>query len=299
MILLWGLEADSPLAAVRAQLEEAGAPTVFVDQREVLGARLDDGRLQLSSGMVDLAQVTAAYVRPYESSKLPVVARAGEAAQRRVAAFDEGLWAWAEAAPALVVNRPSAMAHNGSKPYQVNQARSLGFAVPETLLTTDPAAVHAFLAEHGDVIYKSISAVRSVVTRLRASDLDRLGDVASCPTQFQAYVPGTDHRVHVVGDGVYCCRIESTADDYRYATREATAVERRPTALPAEWADRCRALARLEGLHVAGVDLRLTPAGEWCCFEINPSPAFTYYDTPGHEIARAVAGLLATAPFPA
>jgi hypothetical protein len=292
VILLWGLEADGPLAAVRAQLDSAGADTVLVDQRAVLASRLDDGHLWLRDTELPLAAVTAAYLRPYDSASLPVVAHGGPGARHHAAEFDARLWAWAEATDALVVNRPSAMAHNSSKPYQARHARAVGFAVPDTLLTTDPAAVHAFRAEHADVVYKSISSIRSVVTRLRARDLDRLADVTSCPTQFQTYVPGVDHRVHVVGDAVHCCCIESTADDYRYAARAGAFVERTEVNLPAEVADRCRALAVSEGLHVAGVDLRLTPAGEWYCFEVNPSPAFTFYDGRGSPIARKIAVLL-------
>ena len=46
-------------------------------------------------------------------------------------------------------------------------------------------------------------------------------------------------------------------------------------------------------LHVAGIDLRRTPDGEWFCFEVNPSPAFLYYETAtGLPIAAAIAQLL-------
>jgi D-alanine-D-alanine ligase-like ATP-grasp enzyme len=47
-------------------------------------------------------------------------------------------------------------------------------------------------------------------------------------------------------------------------------------------------------LHVAGIDLRRTPDGEWYCFEVNPSPAFLYYETAtGLPIAAAIARILA------
>jgi glutathione synthase/RimK-type ligase-like ATP-grasp enzyme len=47
-------------------------------------------------------------------------------------------------------------------------------------------------------------------------------------------------------------------------------------------------------LPVAGIDLRRTPEGEWYCFEVNPSPAFTYYESrTGQPIGRAIAKLLA------
>ena len=43
----------------------------------------------------------------------------------------------------------------------------------------------------------------------------------------------------------------------------------------------------------AVVDLRLGPDGEHICFELNPVPAYTYFEThPGLPIGRALAELL-------
>jgi hypothetical protein len=47
-------------------------------------------------------------------------------------------------------------------------------------------------------------------------------------------------------------------------------------------------------LLAAGVDLRRTVDGRWYCFEVNPSPGFTYYqDATGQPLAEAMAELLA------
>ncbi len=47
------------------------------------------------------------------------------------------------------------------------------------------------------------------------------------------------------------------------------------------------------GLLIAGIDLRLTDDGHWYCFEVNPSPGFTYYEiATGQPLALAVARLL-------
>jgi len=48
------------------------------------------------------------------------------------------------------------------------------------------------------------------------------------------------------------------------------------------------------GLAFAGIDLRLTPDGDWYCFEVNPSPGFSYFQfESGQPIDEAVARLLA------
>jgi glutathione synthase/RimK-type ligase-like ATP-grasp enzyme len=70
-------------------------------------------------------------------------------------------------------------------------------------------------------------------------------------------------------------------------------VELRAHVLPAEVEARCRETARALDLPVAGLDLRRTPDGAWYCFEVNPSPCFTYYERhTGQPITAALAGYL-------
>jgi glutathione synthase/RimK-type ligase-like ATP-grasp enzyme len=66
-----------------------------------------------------------------------------------------------------------------------------------------------------------------------------------------------------------------------------------PASLPEECADRCRRLTESLGLFMAGIDLRRTPDGAWYCFEVNPSPGFTFFDCdPDAPIADAVVRLM-------
>lgn len=143
------------------------------------------------------------------------------------------------------------------------------------------------------LIYKSISGVRSIVSHLKPEHAGRLERLRWCPTQFQQHVPGEDYRVHVMGEEAFAARIVSSADDYRYASRQQghTRIER--AGLSEDVLERCRRMARAMELPVAGSDLRRTPEGEWYCFEVNPSPGFTYYqEATGYEMDRAVARLL-------
>jgi hypothetical protein len=301
-ILLWGLMRDLPLAAVHRQLRRLDAPVRFLDQRLVLDMALDIGdraSVHVGGEDIDLDAVHAAYLRPHESGRLPAVLATppGSPERRHAVHVDQALNAWSDRTPAYVLNRPRAATSNGSKPYQLRAVAAVGFRVPHTLVTTDPLRAVEFLREHGDVIVKSVSGVRSRVRRVGPSDADRLADVATCPTQFQRRVPGVDVRVHVVGAELFATEISSGADDYRYARQQGCA---EPTLteidLPDEVAARCRALSARLSLPVAGIDLRRTPDGEWFCFEVNPSPGFTYYESStGQPIAAAVAGLLAAA----
>jgi glutathione synthase/RimK-type ligase-like ATP-grasp enzyme len=165
---------------------------------------------------------------------------------------------------------------------------------PPTLITNDPEAVLAFRKEHGTIIYKSISAVRSIVKTLDDEDMARLDRIGWCPVQFQAAIPGTNIRVHVVGEELFPTWIESTHVDYRYAKRQGGSTELSATTLPDEIAARCIALTADLGLAFAGIDLKLTPGSDYYCFEVNPSPAFSYFEAnTGQPIAAAVARYLA------
>lgn len=206
----------------------------------------------------------------------------------------ETLSRWYEIAPARVVNRTAAMGSNFSKPYQAQLIRVQGLATPETLITNDPDLVREFHARHGRVIYKSISGVRSIVKSLEPGDFHRLEQIRWCPTQFQEFVEGNDIRVHVVDSKVFATIILSEATDYRYAHRQGREAELQPFDLPEELAKKCIRLARALALPFAGIDLKITPDRRVYCFEVNPSPAFSYYEShTGQPIARAVAEYLA------
>lgn len=302
MILLWGLPADDPLRYVEEALHRAGAPVAFLDQRAVLDTEIElfvdaavGGRLRVEDQWIDLDAVTAVYLRPHNMRQMPAVAqaRSGTSEEGFALAVQDLLVSWADITPALVLNRPAAMATNYSKPYQAALIRDCGFPVPETLITTDPEAIRELRDRRGEVIYKSISSTRSVVSRLGPEQMSRIEDLHWCPTQFQEYVPGVDHRVHVVGEEVFACEILSDADDFRYAAQQGGATEMRACELPADCAARCRTLAHHLELPFAGIDLRRTPDGDWYCFEVNPAPGFSFFqDATGQRIDEAVARFL-------
>ncbi|MGA3092428.1 MAG: hypothetical protein ABSD75_27805 [Terriglobales bacterium] len=299
-ILLWGLPADPPIMAVRDALQRAGRRVTLLDQQTVADTEVQlvvgptvEGRVRVKEETFDLAAVNAAYLRPYDAREFPEVARAGQDSElwQHALALQDILLSWADLTPALVLNRPSHMAVNGSKPYQASWIESHGFRIPDTLITTDPDAALEFWRQHDRVIYKSVSGIRSIVSRLTARHLQRFDNIASCPTQFQQYVPGTEYRVHVVGEEIFACTVVSEADDYRYSTEP---VDMQACDLPDEVAARSRTLAAAMNLFLAGLDLRCTPEGEWYCFEVNPSPAFTCFEQRTRQpIAEAVARLLA------
>lgn len=302
LIFLWGHASDGALLAVHQSLLKLGANVAFYDQRRVLKTEVHlivdskiNGTLRVEDEEIDLERISAGYIRPFDSRWLPEIQRAGPNTPEWIHAVNiEGaLISWAEITPAFIINRPKFIASNTSKPHQSARINALGLAIPETLITTNPEAVQEFWEQHESLIYKSVSATRSVVSRLTKDKLSELQNISSCPTQFQEYIPGNDYRVHVVGDEVFACEIVCSADDYRFAFAQDDKVELRAFDLPDEIAELCRKLAIELGMAVAGIDLRCTPEGRWYCFEVNPVAGFAYYQEPcNHKIDDAIARLL-------
>jgi glutathione synthase/RimK-type ligase-like ATP-grasp enzyme len=305
VIALWGIATDRPLAAVYEELRRHRHPVILIDQLAPLPAAVDlqvDGRGAQGcwtdgQSMLDLSTVRALYARPYDTGTLLTALGLAEDAPAavRLAESQTALTAWWSATEALVVNTPDAMSLNGSKPHQLTAIATAGFAVPQTLVTNDPEEAFAFAQRHEQVIYKSVSSVRSRVSLLTSTHLARLADLRWCPTQLQEWIPGRDVRVHVIGDDVFATAIQTCAVDYRYPGAEEEP-HLSPACLPQDVMDRCRRMSASMGLFFAGIDLRRAPSGAWYCFEVNPSPGFTYYEAAtGQPIAASVARLLAAA----
>ncbi|MEO7236317.1 MAG: hypothetical protein ABIW80_13210 [Lapillicoccus sp.] len=306
MILVAGIPSEPPLATVLDRLSDLRADVLVVNQRQFADLDLAfvvdergrvDGLLRVGRRHVALREVSAVYVRLMDFRNLPEYRRLPEddPERMRCALVMDEISAWVDVSPGRVVNRTSAMASNGSKPYQGQLIECHGLRTPETLVTNDPEQARAFYASRDRVVYKSASGVRSIVQTMAAADADRLELVRACPVQFQTWVPGLDVRVHVIGGEVFATAVTTTATDYRYAARqvdEAAGLE--AYELDGEIAGRCVALAADLGLEFAGVDLKLTPDGEVYCFEVNPSPAYTYFeDQTKQPIAAALARHLA------
>ena len=313
MILVAGIADETPVSLVIEALDAIGAGYHVFDQREVSNAditlRIADGphadamggALVIGGQTVPLERRTALYLRTMDDQQLPHLDALPEHAIERAHSrrLHELLLRFADVMPGRVLNRPSAMASNHSKSYQAQIIRAAGFDIPETIITNDPATARAFIqqswaGEHG-VIYKSVSGLRSIVQEFRETDLLRLDRIRWCPTQFQRRVVGTDIRVHVIGETALAARIVSDATDYRYATRQ---IGVKPTIEPcdidATLTRRCVELSRQLDLPLAGIDLRRTPEGRHVCFEVNPSPAFSFYEQhAGIPIASQIARYLA------
>ena len=271
---------NADLMLVHPESEGDGWDIAWSTER---GAMAD--RLRIGNRTIHLFDIDSVYLRAMGS-------RAASTPRERM--IVTSLWEFAESLPVLVVNRRQASHTNMSKPYQQRLIAQYGFQVPRTLVTMVPEEARMFYDEcHGRVIYKSISADRSIVKPLTLEDFPRLEQIRYCPVQLQEMIPGTDLRIHTVGDRLFATEVLSDGADYRYAERESKQRTMRAVELEPGLQTRCLNLAKGLGLSLSGIDLRRTPDGAYYCFEVNTSPGFTFFENyTGQRIGDALADLL-------
>jgi glutathione synthase/RimK-type ligase-like ATP-grasp enzyme len=304
MILVCGGLADSVTELVCARLADCGYPYRLLD----LGSYPDafqikwhwqgsspSGYIAGPDWKLDLDELTGVYIRYLgPEGRVPPRNIAPGDVLSMYSEYDTGLMVLMEDLPCAVVNRLGGGMSNNSKAYQALLVRQCGLLTPPTLVTNDPEAAHRFYEEcQGDIIYKSLSGIRSIVRRLEPAQLERLSLLRHGPAQFQSFIPGENVRVHTVGDQLFATRVHSETVDYRYANREGLNVEMEPTTLPPAVAESCVRLARQLDLLLTGIDLKETPDGDYYCFEVNPCPGFLYYERQTRQpISTALADLL-------
>lgn len=308
MILICGIPSEAPTRMVIQAAAELGLPHLVLNQRELYNDRLWfnldypiappmlSGELYLEGKIYNLNDIQGVFNRMMDIQSLPTLPQ--QSAQEKSERIDTGdainmlhhaIQDWLEITPARVMNRGSAMTSNFSKPYQAQLIKSSGFRVPETLITNVPEEVMQFISKHRRVIYKSISAERSVVREIEPSGIQSLDKIRNLPTQFQVFIPGVDYRVHVIGKKLYACQIRTDAVDYRYANLQNMEVQIQPVKLQKSIEGKCLELSSTMNLPLCGIDLKRTPEGIWYCFEVNPMPAFSYYEEQtGQPIARTI-----------
>jgi hypothetical protein len=299
MILLWGIENDPPLSMVRYELKRRGVDILYLNHKKIWKTYIDiqfmpelTGEINYDGKVYLLNNIQSAYFRPYDYHYFPAYISVAEKNRHRLdilaSNFDDIMWCWAELTPALVLNKPLNMLSNCSKPYQLSIIKKAGFKTPHTILTNNRQFILDFKNMHNEIIYKSTSSIRSIAKKLDPYKEREFDKLICCPTQFQEYVEGVNCRVHIVGEKVFATKIISDAADYRYAI-----AKQEPFDLPLSIYQKSLLLSKMLKLPLCGIDFKITPERDWICFEVNPSPAYSYYEqATGQKISSAIADLL-------
>lgn len=287
MILVLGSLAEPMIGTVFDTLRSRGRLVVHVSPSDLPAAvRLEvalpghDARLLRSDGVVlSLQQVGAIYQRVGFVDFQQITGYTPTEAQFVNSECLAALNPLLNLVPCLVVNRPHAVTAAACRPWQLSRIEQAGLRVPETIVTNDPLQVEDFIERHGrKVVYKSNSPMR----------LNNLGEIparAVWPVLLQQRVPGTDVRVHVVGERTFASLWRDSPDT----------LPAQP-GLSAQLDLQCRQAVAALGLSLACLHLRVDDNGEAWCLGVDPSPPFSRYESRTRQpITAALCDLLENA----
>jgi hypothetical protein len=267
---VFGPDGEAQCQAVARAVGELGATPVLIRGDALEAGRPMsslDGAVRLEG--VDLEQLDALYVRSVPSPWAPLGApepaltryedwfiRSMQARER--ASFELAWLQSLEDRGVRCLNSPRALAELEYPAHRLAALRRAGAPVPRTLISNDPDAVRAFLAEVPGVVVRSLMGDAPATEPPPDAPLE-----LAAPTLFQQRLDGDLLHVTLVGEDARCA-----------------------VALPDEVVQRCRAVGREAGLPVAGLQLVRTRDAGWVFVDVDAAP------TLDAEASRAVAKLL-------
>lgn len=251
-------------------------------------------RIAVESRAFDLSDYTSVFVRLAP----PPLQSLSDADKASVLSRYCGMRAILQSSSGFIVNPPHQDGGNSSKPFQNWFMGTFGFRVPPSLATNSPEEAAQFIKLHrGEVIYKSMSSVRSKVGSIQSRQTSDLARVKACPVMFQKQIFGTDVRLHVVGEDGFGEEIQvRDTVDYRFSNNRPVC---QPITAPDDILAKCILFMRYAKLPFVGFDFKIDNVnGDWVLLEANPSPGYEGYDRRlGGRISRALISILANPPW--
>jgi glutathione synthase/RimK-type ligase-like ATP-grasp enzyme len=203
------------------------------------------------------------------------------------------------------INHPDKNRVASSKTLQLEAARTLGFRIPDTLLTNDPAEVRNFFDAHrGNIVFKlqratiwsDERALAIYTSKVGKAQMEKLDLLRHAPGLFQEYIPKrVELRITIIGNKVFAVALHSQevskgSVDWRKATRD---IRHEKFKLPSLIEKRLLRLTRNFGLQYAAIDMIVTPENEFIFLELNPNGQFGWIeDAVGYPLYETLADLL-------
>lgn len=204
---------------------------------------------------------------------------------RAMSLFSEAVW----------LNWPQATYLAESKPYQLSQAKEIGFNVPSTLITNNMTNLSKFTS--GQIVLKSLDTALffektdCYFTYTTAADVSSLTslDASLAPLILQEELrPKTDLRVTVIGKDLFAVEIlsrgQGIAGDWRTEPRES--LEYIDIQLPINVENACLALVKRLNLSFGAIDL-IRSGEDYYFIEINPTGEWAWLQSNSRDLAGA------------
>jgi glutathione synthase/RimK-type ligase-like ATP-grasp enzyme len=252
------------------------------------------GRLRTETGHVELEAVKTVWYRkpnPASISSSVVDARARSFAQQESEAVLNGFYRVLDRA--FWVSRPDAIRRANDKLHQLATALSVGFAVPDTLVTNDPERARCFCsASRKPKIVKPLKSgavenpdggleliYTSMVTE---EDVSNINAVSLAPCLFQEYIPKLyEARVTVIGRRVFAVGLASQERDVSrvdWRRGNSHGLRHFELELPKELTNKCIQYVEHYGLEFSAFDFIVTPDDKYVFLENNPNGQWAWLD---------------------
>jgi glutathione synthase/RimK-type ligase-like ATP-grasp enzyme len=196
------------------------------------------------------------------------------------------------------------------KPLQLLLAKQLGFRIPETLFTSDPAEAQAFIRNRPETIvkgqsshgpYKDKMLFMFYSVKVTPDSTVDFSNLSLAPAIFQQAIDvDYDLRITVVGNKVFPARVVAHAEkDQQIGVRDwrignhAGELSIEACKLPVGVQEKCLALVKKLGLKFGAIDMILDKKGTYWFIEINPNGQWAFVErSTGQPIGKAIAELL-------
>jgi ATP-grasp ribosomal peptide maturase len=313
-VLVLAEEHDPTVDRIVTELARRDVPVFrcnlgWFPQRMSLGAQLRAGRwcglLRTEHRDVELVDIHSVLYRRPTSFTFPESLSGPE---RRHATWEAklGVGGILGGIDALWVNHPTATADCAYKPVQLATAERCGFAVPPTLITSVSDDVHAFAAEHGQIVVKTLAfgaifedgGGKILYTHaLTADDLADLAGVETTTHLFQKFIndKAFEARVTVVGgDRMFAAAIHAGSDDARVDFRaDYGALSYRVIEVPQQVAEQIRMFMKELRINYGAFDFVVDHDQRWWWLEVNSGGQYGWIEgATGLPITAAMADLL-------
>jgi hypothetical protein len=192
------------------------------------------------------------------------------------------------------VNAPAAALASENKLAQLKIARSLGLAVPRTLITAQPERFRAFLRSEGTVVAKpftgysweyesglTLTAFASLLDSQRGSELSDQ-DIARCITIYQQRIAKAyDVRMLVMGTDVFAYKVIQDGEqhfDFRVGFYQEGHLKYEAIPVPALLKRKMAGFIKALQINFASADFAVTADGEWVFLDLNPSGQWLFVE---------------------
>lgn len=182
------------------------------------------------------------------------------------------------------------------KPYQLQVASSIGFDIPDTLITSDPEKAKSFWDYcNKQMVIKTLMLTMTddkfaFTNKFTEDTLSKIDRIKTSPVILQKIIPSKyELRITIVGGSIFPVKvITNSLLDWR---RNCIGLE--VYLLSDQIKNKCFKLVKQLGLQYGCIDMIVTPDNQYVFIEINPNGQWSFVEErTGMPIGKAIARLL-------